>query len=72
MQYKAARRAALTPHIDNVAASLRRQPRPLIVIYLYLPDAALLQQWPELRLRARWHRYHIYDWQGAAPAPSCN
>src|SRR5471030_941686 len=59
--------AVLVPVMQNLAASLRRYPRRLLVIYLYLPDAALLERWPELCLREQWHRYHVFEW--IAPAP---
>lgn len=54
--------AVLAPLMRNVATSLRDHPRRLLVIYLYLPDATLLERWPELRLRAQWHRYHVFEW----------
>lgn len=50
--------------LDNLVASLQARPRRVILIYLYLPDAAWLDRLTMFTRRATWRNYVVLE---AAP-----
>lgn len=61
--------------LDNLLASLRDTPRRVIVIYLYLPDAAWLDKLTMFTRRATWRNYVVLEASRASAAampPACS
>lgn len=54
-------RPVLDKVLANIAASVAEQPRPVILIYLYLPGEHWLSSLQGFRLRETWRNYHVYD-----------
>jgi SAM-dependent methyltransferase len=54
--------------LDNLIASLRDTPRRVILIYLYLPDAAWLDKLTMFTRRATWRNYVVLEASRASAA----
>ena len=46
--------------LDNIVASLRADPRPTLIVYLWGGELPLLSKVPGLKLIRRWRKYKIY------------
>ena len=53
--------AVLSTVLANICASIRLQPRRIIIVYLFLESPQLLDGVAGLRLRECWHRFRIYE-----------
>ena len=47
--------------LDNLIASLKTRPRKVILIYLYLPCAAWLNELTDFQLRTQWRNYVVLE-----------
>jgi SAM-dependent methyltransferase len=54
--------AVLRQVLANINATLRAQPRKVILIYLFLPDAVWLAPLHGFRLREYWYKYCIFEY----------
>jgi hypothetical protein len=49
--------------LDNVAESVRRHPRRVLLVFLYLPNPELIEGRAGFGLRAKWHRFHVFEYR---------
>lgn len=55
-------RPVLEKVLANIAASVADKPRPVLLIYLYLPDEQWLTKLNGFRLRTTWRNYHVFEY----------
>jgi SAM-dependent methyltransferase len=55
-------RPVLSKVLGNINASLKAQPRKVILIYLFLPDEEWLTVLDGFRLREKWHYYCVFEY----------